>query len=161
MKLSAFVAAGLLAAAVAASWTQTARAAACVNDIDCTANGTACGTDVCSWASTIHTCVAATSGDKGWCTVDTDCKCHDAGATCIGTFCSFVTTDAGAAAESDAAESDAAESDAAGSGASGGGGGGSSGGCSVAFGTGDASSFVDGIGLIGLVCGVALRRRRR
>jgi hypothetical protein len=63
---------------------------ACVNDIDCTANGTACGSDVCVWPG--MRCMPAgygKIGTEGWCTVDTDCKCYRQGAKCYPPYCSF------------------------------------------------------------------------
>jgi hypothetical protein len=63
---------------------------ACVNDIDCTANGTACGSDVCVWPG--MRCMPAgygKIGTEGWCTVDTDCKCSGQGAKCYPPYCSF------------------------------------------------------------------------
>jgi hypothetical protein len=72
--------------------------APCLNDRDCRVGGASCGTDVCSYPS--MTCTPAGHGPlglEGWCTVDTDCKCHDEGATCQGSHCTFTTaaTDAG------------------------------------------------------------------
>jgi hypothetical protein len=63
------------------------RALACVNDTDC---GATCGGMVCSFdVATYETCVAASSGDPGWCTGNAACQC--AGATCNTTthHCSF------------------------------------------------------------------------
>jgi hypothetical protein len=73
----------------------------CTNDVDCTNNGTACGTDVCSWAdAAVHVCVAPDAGQGDWCgdpnlpagmESDQTCKCYEAGATCntITNYCSF------------------------------------------------------------------------
>ena len=73
----------MLAGAFAA---RSASAQSCVNDIDCTANP-ACGGDVCDWVVTpLMTCKPAggqTTGHDGWCMVDSDCKCHAQGATCV------------------------------------------------------------------------------
>jgi hypothetical protein len=56
---------------------------ACVNDTDC---GAACGSMVCSFVGTPH-CVAASTGDPGWCTGNAGCQCP--GAICSGTYCSY------------------------------------------------------------------------
>lgn len=71
----------------------------CINDIDCTAHGTACGTDICSWTSTPHRCVPASSGrTNGWCTTSADCKCAAQGAACVSSYCTFTLPPAGVAA---------------------------------------------------------------
>ncbi|HVZ74837.1 MAG TPA: hypothetical protein VHJ20_20790 [Polyangia bacterium] len=67
-----------------------ANAAGCVNDVDC--SNAACGGDVCSYATSPPSCVAAGTGSKGadgWCTTDDDCKCKSLGAKCKGVYCSF------------------------------------------------------------------------
>lgn len=80
--------------------------ATCTNDTQCTTNGTTCGTYVCSWATATHHCVAASTGDPGWCgggtatqaAADMTCKCRATGATCNTAthFCTFtMPTDAG------------------------------------------------------------------
>jgi hypothetical protein len=72
----------------------------CTNDTDCDDNGTACGTDVCSWANAnAHVCVPSSTNDLGWCgdplldqtLANETCKCFAQGATCNITtnFCSF------------------------------------------------------------------------
>jgi collagen type I alpha len=84
-------------------WTRSAHA--CTNDNDCTTGGTACGSQVCSYATGTPTCVAAgqaVMGMDGWCTVTSNCKCAAQGATCSGTYCTFTTSDAGSAASSGA-----------------------------------------------------------
>jgi MYXO-CTERM domain-containing protein len=87
------------------TWSVESKAAGCGkgnDDIDCP--GMTCGGEVCSWCKTgmegpmcasagaaaAH-CVAATTGDPGWCSKDSDCKCMAEGATCdTGThYCSF------------------------------------------------------------------------
>lgn len=82
---------------VALAWSGQAKAVpACTNDVDCP--GTACGDQVCSWATVDHACVpagTAAQGNDGWCTVDTDCKCMGQGATCVGVHCTFTLPDAG------------------------------------------------------------------
>jgi hypothetical protein len=63
-----------------------ARAEACINDTDC---GATCGGMVCSFAAaTYQKCVAASTGDPGWCTSNAGCQCP--GATCNATthYCS-------------------------------------------------------------------------
>jgi hypothetical protein len=63
------------------------RALACINDTDC---GATCGGMVCSFAAAHpQTCVAASTGDPGWCTSNAGCQC--AGATCNGAthYCSY------------------------------------------------------------------------
>ncbi len=91
-------------------WTRSAHAAAmaCLNDIDCTTGGTACGSDVCTYTATgSPSCTSAgtaAQGMDGWCSADTDCKCHGLGATCNMTYCTFtIPPDAGSAASSGAA----------------------------------------------------------
>jgi MYXO-CTERM domain-containing protein len=85
VKLSAFALSAVVAVAGLGLWTVTAHAESCTNDIDCKANGTACGTDVCNFEA--MTCVSSGSGNPGWCTVSTDCKCAGIGATCVGVYC--------------------------------------------------------------------------
>ena len=66
---------------------QAPRALACINDTDC---GATCGGMVCSFeAATYQQCVAASTGDPGWCTSNAGCQC--AGATCNATthYCSY------------------------------------------------------------------------
>jgi hypothetical protein len=107
------------------AWTQAARAASCVNDIDCTAGGTACGTDICNYTQG-ETCTAAGQGQvgmEGWCSADTDCKCHNLGATCQITYCTFTTPpDAGVAGASGASGATSASGAAATGGSAGTGG---------------------------------------
>ena len=144
----------LLAAGTAAAQTNPA---SCINDVDCVATPS-CGGDICDWADTAHpmTCKAAGSHPKGmdgWCTVDTDCKCHDLGATCgANASCTFTrpcdAPDAGPCGTGGSGGS-------GGGGTSGGGGGG--GGCSIAATAPTASSlFLAMLGLLTLP-----RRRRR
>jgi hypothetical protein len=61
--------------------------AVCSNDTDC---GATCGGMVCSFAGT-PTCVAASTGDPGWCTGNAGCQCP--GATCNPTthYCTYTT----------------------------------------------------------------------
>jgi hypothetical protein len=85
VKLSAFALSAVVAVAGLGLWTVPAHAEPCTNDIDCTANGTACGTDVCGYPQ--EACIPVDAGNPGWCTVSTDCKCAGIGATCVGVFC--------------------------------------------------------------------------
>jgi MYXO-CTERM domain-containing protein len=93
----------ILAITPALSWAVSAHAASCVNDIDCTAGGMACGSEICSWPSG-KICVAATGAPAAdsWCggnygsgetqaQANAQCKCHALGATCnLATYhCSF------------------------------------------------------------------------
>ncbi|MDP9003137.1 MAG: hypothetical protein M3O46_23855, partial [Myxococcota bacterium] len=88
------------------------------NDTNCTTTGTTCGTDVCSWATNPHRCVAAGT-DPGWCgggtmvqaMADLTCKCHALGATCdmATNHCTFTTSpDGGGARDSGAVDSGSA-----------------------------------------------------
>jgi MYXO-CTERM domain-containing protein len=160
MKWIAFAAGLTLSTAAALAGSPAARAqATCVNDVDCTANGTACGTDVCSWVSTTHTCVPS-SGDPGWCTTDTDCKCHSEGATCMAAHCTIVKgADGGSSADAGATSTTSTTSNTSSSSSSetSGGGGGSSGGCSVGFGAGGSGALA----ALGMACALVARRRRR
>jgi hypothetical protein len=147
---------------------RTAFAQACTNDIDCTANP-ACGGEVCDWVTApIMTCKAAGSQPKdhdGWCSADTDCKCHGQGATCDkSTFsCTFTRPcDAPGAAGCGAAGSGGGGS---GGGGSGGGttgtdggntGGGGGGGCTIA-----GTDVALGWPALALVIGLTLTRRGR
>jgi MYXO-CTERM domain-containing protein len=131
---------------------RSASAQSCTNDIDCTANP-ACGGDVCDWVITpgmmCRPAGGQATGHDGWCTVDTDCKCHAQGATCNVTnaACTFTRP----------CEADGGTC-AGGGGSTGTGTGGSSGGgCSVA-GNGVTSSWSLLLAAFGLV---ALRRARR
>jgi hypothetical protein len=74
---------------------QAPTALACVNDTDC---GAACGGMVCSFAGATPTCVAASTGDPGWCTGNAGCQC--AGATCnsLTHYCTYTTPPADMAA---------------------------------------------------------------
>ncbi len=69
----------------------SARAAGCVNDVDCP--NAACGGDVCDYnmGLTCQPAGKAAKGADGWCTVDTDCKCKGLGATCAYPYCTFTT----------------------------------------------------------------------
>jgi hypothetical protein len=72
------------------AWSAPASAqATCMHDTNCTTSGTTCGTDVCSWLTDGgHMCVAASTGDPGWCNgasqaaANNTCKCKGQGATC-------------------------------------------------------------------------------
>jgi hypothetical protein len=94
MKLTAVALIFASITATSLASTGAARAATtCTNDIDCTTGGTACGTAICNYNAG-QTCTAAgqgTKGMEGWCTVDTDCKCHSQGATCAAPYCTFTT----------------------------------------------------------------------
>jgi hypothetical protein len=188
MKLSAFVFALAAIVAGALAWTAPAHAEACMNDIDCKTNGTACGTDVCNWNVMPQVCAAAghaAQGMDGWCTVDTDCKCHAQGAKCVGTYCTFTkapadggsgSTSGSGSATSGSATSGATSGAAAGSGAatsgaatSGTGGGsgaaapasGGSSSCTVGFrGAGTAPPYAVAAMALG-ACFLVARRRRR
>ncbi len=97
---------GLAAAlSFAASFALTRSAsAACTNDVDCPV--ATCGGQVCQWPA--HACVAAGTDPQasdGWCTVDSDCKCMGAGATCGVDHCTFtLPRDAGVVPVVDAGE---------------------------------------------------------
>ena len=115
MKLRILTVGWLFSSAFALALPATAQAqTVCTNDTDCTANGTACGTDVCDW-NLSKTCVSATSaGVTDWCggdygsgesqsAEDAQCKCHGEGATCHNYHCSFfVPQDAGGGTTPDA-----------------------------------------------------------
>jgi hypothetical protein len=64
----------------------------CVNDIDCVATPQ-CGGEVCPYTGPHpFTCQPAGTGPTGmdgWCSADTDCKCHSLGATCANSYCTF------------------------------------------------------------------------
>ena len=66
---------------------------ACINDTDCTTNGTACGTDVCEWTRGMS-CLPATEGldgglmPTGWCGTQAHCKCP--GAKCVLSHCEYI-----------------------------------------------------------------------
>ena|ERR1035438_6475164 len=98
MEMRAFVFAFAAALTASSLWTASAHAAACTNDIDCPGNG--CGTQVCDWTQTPMACVPVSASVKGWCTVDTDCKCKAQGAVCNAPYCSFIASDAGAGGSS-------------------------------------------------------------
>jgi hypothetical protein len=139
----------LLAAGTAAAQTNPAT---CMNDIDCVATPS-CGGDICDWTQTPMKCAPAgkgTKGMEGWCTLDTDCKCHDMGATCVAAYCTFTRP-------CDAP--DAGPCTSTGTGGSGGssGGGGGGGGCSIAA---TAPAGASGL-LLALGMLVVSRRRRR
>ena len=81
---------GLLAAGSARAATNPVP---CANDIDCVATP-GCGGEVCRYAGDHpFTCQPAGTDPKGmdgWCTHDSDCKCHDQGAVCVNaTYCTF------------------------------------------------------------------------
>ncbi len=57
----------------------------CTKDTDCISSGKGCGGDVCSYKTMPQTCVLATIGDPGYCTVASDCWCTVEGATCDAT----------------------------------------------------------------------------
>jgi len=157
----------LTASAGSLLWSPPARAAeSCMNDIDCKANGTGCGSDVCDWSTPpIQLCKPA-SGSPGWCTVDTDCKCP--GAKCVGVMCTYVRPDggAGSGSSSSGSSSGASTGSSSSSGASssgakttGGSSSGSSGGCSAATSSSQTPwGFAAIVAAFGLVAG---RRRRR
>jgi len=154
----------LFLAAVAALLTARSAAAAtnptmCANDIDCVATPQ-CGGDVCDYNTIPPMCKPAGSaakGSDGWCTTDTDCKCHGEGATCPNhIFCTFtLPCDAPDAGPCGAGGSGGGTSGSDGGGGSGGGGGG--GGCNVA-GSDAAIGWAALLGVAGLI---AARRRRR
>jgi hypothetical protein len=61
--------------------------ATCSADTDCTADGTACGTSVCTMGSSNGagpTACMPASQREGVCWKDSDCKCAPEGATCVG-----------------------------------------------------------------------------
>ena len=128
-----------------------ARAASCNVDTDCTGNA-ACGGDICDFYTQPPACKPAgghPNGMDGWCTVDTDCKCHAQGATCTGVYCSFTVPDGGTTTGTGGSGGSTGSA-----GSSGGGGG-----CSVAGGTAVDGSFA--LAGLGLVTALARRRRRR
>jgi hypothetical protein len=133
----------------------SARAQTCANDIDCKANA-ACGGEVCDYNhSPTMTCKAAGTDPKGadgWCTVDTDCKCHAQGATCVYPYCTFTTpAEAGDGGTSTGTAGSGGSTGSAGS--SGGGGG-----CNIVGGA-SAGGWLSLAGL-GLVAAFSRRRRR-
>jgi len=73
----------VLAAALFSAQAAHATGEKCMNDIDCK-TGTTCGGEICDWtkAMTCQPATASGSGQEGWCTVDTDCKCAAEGAKC-------------------------------------------------------------------------------
>ena len=180
-----------LATALAGSlaWATPAHAAtSCTNDIDCKANGTACGTDICDWNNNMVCAAAglpANKGMDGWCSIDSDCKCASQGATCLDThYCTFTQpkVDAGSSgaagsgstsgsshsgsagsgsATSGAGTSGAGTSGSAASGTTTGGttGGGGSSGCSVGA-VGSSSPWAGSLLALG-ACFAAARRRRK
>jgi hypothetical protein len=96
-----------LGTVVALLWPRGAAAQMpCTYDTDCTAAGTACGTDVCSWAMTPHQCVPAGT-DPGQCHGDVECKCAPEGATCTQVYCSFTAPPDSGISEADAADAEA------------------------------------------------------
>jgi len=111
-----------MSAAGSASWTASAHAAkdagaatGCMGgkfDTSCTGGGKTCGGDVCSWCATAGpgctatgkavACVAASTGDPGWCSTSAECWCSKEGAKCDTKthHCSFTQADAGAGSSS-------------------------------------------------------------
>jgi len=154
-------------------WTRSAHAAACTNDTDCP--GTTCGSEICTWTTTPHSCVAAgqgTPGGEGWCTDSSDCKCGVQGATCNLTYCTFTTppdagsASSGASATSGASSASGAASPSGTSSTSGSASGASTspstssgGGCSMAEPQGASAPW--GLGAFALGACFALSRRRR
>jgi MYXO-CTERM domain-containing protein len=148
----------------------------CTNDIDCGATP-ACGGKTCDWDQNMK-CMPAGGANKGWCTVDSDCKCAGMGAKCDGVYCTFTTPKAtgaagtgatGAAGTGAAGSATGAAGSATGAagsttgaagatGAAGtGSGGGGGGGCSVGASSGGLGAL---LGLALVVGGLARRRRR-
>lgn len=166
MKWNSFLLAAIAAPALALSLSGAARAQdasapACINDIDCTGSGTACGTEVCNW-NMGKICVPAANAamQDTWCggdysttydqaTADMECKCHAEGATCMNFHCTIWTVDAGSTSD---AGSGAAAPEAAG---------GSSGGCSVARGSEPRSVAFGALCALGFASGIAASRRRK
>ena len=155
---------GLCAAALLAPQAAKATGEACVNDIDCK-TGPTCGGEICDYTKgeTCQPATAAGSGMEGWCTVDTDCKCHAEGATCVEAQCSKTVaagSGAGGASGSAGSGSSAAGSSAAGSSAADSSSSSGSSGCSVSGGMPRGSlGFA-----FGALCAAALigaRRKRR
>jgi MYXO-CTERM domain-containing protein len=158
----------LLAAGTAAAQSNPT---SCTNDIDCVATPS-CGGDICDWATQLgqmkcHPAGAYPAGQDGWCTHDSDCKCKDLGATCVGVYCSFTrpcdapgaggcTTGTGGSGTGTGGSSSTGTGGSSGTaGTSGGSSGG--GGCSVApTGATEASILLAALGLLALP-----RRRRR
>lgn len=148
MNRTAFALAFALPLAGSLSWTAPVRAETCANDIDCKTEGTACGTQVCDYVTGM-VCAAPSAANPGWCTVSTDCKCNNLGATCSNFTCTFLVPpadggggDSGSASSSQSSSS-ATKSSASSSATSSGsgsstsesaGGSSSSGGCAAGFG---------------------------
>jgi MYXO-CTERM domain-containing protein len=164
--MAAIISAGLMGA-------RSASAASCVNDIDCTAHP-ACGGEVCDYTmgETCQPAGGAAVGSDGWCTVDSDCKCHGMGATCVFPYCTFTkpptgsggtggaagtTGSAGAGGTTGSAGSHAGTTGSAGAATDGGTTSSGGGGCSVA---GAASPSLAGL-MMAFGTLVAIRRRRR
>jgi len=111
-----------MSAAGSASWTAFAHAAkdagaatGCMGgkfDTSCTGGGKTCGGDVCSWCATAGpgctstgkavACVAANTGDPGWCSTSAECWCSKEDAKCDTKthHCSFTQADVGAGSSS-------------------------------------------------------------
>ncbi len=143
----------------------------CVNDIDCVATP-ACGGDVCDYPQL--KCMPADAshqGSDGWCTVDTDCKCHADGATCVNSFCTFTVPkggNGGASGGGAPGQGGAGQAGAPGSGGASGGssatGGSAAGGSNDGGGCDVGGSGPQGLWLAAGVCSLAIawaRRRRR
>ena len=155
IRMKLFLLATMLACALAA---RDAFAQACMNDIDCTAHPE-CGGEVCDWVTApIQTCKPAggqPTGMDGWCSMDSDCKCHSLGATCKNLMCTFTKPCEADGGTCSGGTGTAGTSGGTGTaGTSGGGGGG--GGCSV--GGQDAGGWSALLAAFGLI---ALRARRR
>ncbi|HVR01930.1 MAG TPA: MYXO-CTERM sorting domain-containing protein [Polyangia bacterium] len=103
-------------------------------------------------------CKPAGGANKGWCTTDTDCKCHAMGATCSANYCTFTTPPASGSAGA-AGSGAGGSTGTAGSGTDGGTmPASSSSGCSVASSTSGGFGALVGLAL---VAGRLVRRRRR
>jgi|HubBroStandDraft_2_1064218.scaffolds.fasta_scaffold404316_2 hypothetical protein len=170
MKWNSFLLAVVVAPAFASSWSVPAgaqdAATSCVNDVDCIASGTACGTEVCDW-NMGKVCVPAVTASMldTWCgdspaatydaaSADIECKCYAEGAVCMNYHCTiWFPPDAGSSGASGTASGGSAPTEDAGAG----GAGGSSGGCSVSFGEENASLTFGALGFVGCV---AVSRRR-
>jgi hypothetical protein len=168
----------LLAGALGFVTTGRAHAAACTNDIDCKANGSTCGSDVCDWnmGMTCQPAGGKKAGADGWCATDTDCKCFAQGARCTAPYCTFTKASdapAGSGGTTGHGGSTGAGGSASGgtTGAAGSASGGSTGtggsattssggGCAVASSSSSAGLAGSLVGLA-LVVGRLVRRRRR
>jgi hypothetical protein len=93
----------LAAVALACAWARPALAD-CTTDTDCP--GPFCGSEVCQYTVSGHSCVPAGTdpqGFDGWCSIDVNCKCAGQGATCDTALghCTFTVPQDAAAGSAD------------------------------------------------------------